>query len=168
MYLVDGNNLMWRGQTRRELLEELALFVRLKKVKMAVVFDGAPEANFPDNSSFQMVKIHYHPRGSNADERIKQIVEASRERQTLFVITSDRALSDFVRRTGAKVMNCPEFRQRMANLPPQKTAAKDEPSVKPDELNDWMRYFGVDETDDVPVEPPRKVLVKSKNLKKKK
>jgi predicted RNA-binding protein with PIN domain len=145
-YLIDGNNLMWRGQTRRDLLEELAIFAAAKKARVAVAFDGAPEANFPDNSSFKTVKIYYHERGSNADARIKSLVEASKERQTLFVVTSDRALADFVRRTGAKVINCRDFRQKMENLPPIKkqTAAE---VVKPEEMKEWLRYFGVDETD---------------------
>ncbi len=137
---------MWRGQTRRELLEELSQFAAAKKVRVAVAFDGAPEANFPDNSTFKSVKIYYHERGSNADARIKSLVEASRERQTLFVVTSDRALSDYVRRTGAKVINCRDFRQRMENLPPQKKQPALE-GVKPEEMSQWLRYFGVDEDD---------------------
>ena len=137
---------MWRGQTRRELLEELSLFAAAKKVRVAVAFDGAPEANFPDNSTFKSVKIYYHERGSNADARIKSLVEASKERQTLFIVTSDRALSDYVRRTGAKVINCRDFRQKMDNLPPQKKQPTSE-GVKPEEMSQWLRYFGVDEDD---------------------
>ncbi len=138
---------MYRGQTRRDLLDELAQFALVKKARVAVAFDGAPEANFPDNSSFKTVKIHYSARGSNADQRIKQIVEASKERQTLFVVTNDRALADFVRRTGAKIINCREFRQRMANLPPQKKQPDQPEGVKPEEMAAWLRYFGADEDD---------------------
>lgn len=146
-YLIDGNNLMYRGQSRRELLEELARFANLKKSKVAVAFDGAPEANFPDNSSFQTVKIHYHARGSNADARIKEIVENSRERQTLFVVTDDRALGEYIRRCGAKLMNCRDFRHKLNHLPPQKTKKTDDAGVKPDEMAAWLRYFGADEND---------------------
>lgn len=138
---------MHRGQTRRQLLEELARFAQIKKARVAVAFDGAPEANFPDNSTFQTVKIHYAARGSNADNRIKQIVEASKERQTLFVVTSDRALADFVRRSGAKTINCRDFRDRMANLPPQKKEQTQTEGVKPEEMSAWLRYFGADEDD---------------------
>ncbi|MEP6925332.1 MAG: NYN domain-containing protein, partial [Pyrinomonadaceae bacterium] len=137
-YLIDGNNLMWRGQTRRELLDELAQFAAAKKARVAVAFDGAPEANFPDNSTFKSVKIYYHERGSNADARIKSLVESSKERQTLFVVTSDRALADFIRRTGAKVINCRDFRQKMENLPPEKKQTASE-VVKPEEMKEWLR-----------------------------
>jgi predicted RNA-binding protein with PIN domain len=146
-YLIDGNNLMHRGQTRIDLLKELAQFANLKKVQMTVVFDGAPETNFPDNSSFQRVKVYYSVRGSNADARIKSFVESSKERRTLFVITSDRALADYVRRCGAKTINCREFRQRMMNLPPQKKEKIANENVKQEEMAEWLRYFGVDEND---------------------
>lgn len=138
---------MFRGQTRRDLLEELARFAQAKKVKVSVVFDGAPEANFPENSSFQTIKIHYHERGSNADARIKSFVEASKERRTLFVVTSDQALADYIRRCGAKVISTREFRQRMLNLPPQKKEKSTNQGVKQEEMAEWLRYFGVDEND---------------------
>src|ERR687885_117969 len=52
-------------------------------------------------------------RGSDADSRIKELVEASRERRTLKVVTSDRALADYVRRCGAQVVRSGEFRRRL-------------------------------------------------------
>ena len=89
-YLVDGNNVMgqrvgWhrdRQRARRELLDELARFASAKKVRVAVVFDGAPDEHFADASSYRGVRVFYAARGSNADERIKALVEASRERRT--------------------------------------------------------------------------------------
>jgi predicted RNA-binding protein with PIN domain len=133
-------------QNRKSLLEELARFTSAKKVRAAVVFDGAPEKNFPDNSAFKGVKVYYHKFGSNADERIKQLVESSKERKTLFVVTDDRALAAYVRRCGAKILSCNEFRGRM-NVGEPPIEAKPE-TIKSDELGAWMRYFGVDESDD--------------------
>lgn len=134
------------GQNRKNLLEELARFTAAKKVRAGVVFDGAPEKNFPDGSSFKGVKIYYHKFGSNADERIKQLVESSRERKTLIVVTDDRALAAYVRRCGAKILSCNEFRARMnLNQPANETKPE---TIKSGELASWMRYFGVDESDD--------------------
>ena len=135
------------GQTRRSLLEETARFAAGKKVRVSVVFDGAPEANFPDNSSYKGVKIFYNARGSNADERIKAIVENSKERRTLFVVTDDRQLSDYVRRCGAPIVRCRDFRKQMESVGSTEINEKQE-QVKTNELDAWMRYFGVDETDD--------------------
>lgn len=154
-YLVDGNNVMaqrvgWhrdKRAARRRLLEELARFAQLKRASVAVVFDGAPEAHFADGSSYKGVRLFYAERGSNADERIKRLVEETRERRTLWVVTSDRALADYVRHCGARHLRSGEFRRRLETH--ATTAASNEsdtePRVADEELPGWMRYFGVDE-----------------------
>ncbi len=116
-----------------------------------VVFDGAPDEFFPDGSEFCGVRVFYAARGSDADARIKQLVEASRERRTLKVVTSDRALADYVRRCGAAVVRAGEFRRRLdreagrgrADSPTERPEA-----VKESELGEWMYYFGVGPEDD--------------------
>ena len=154
MYLVDGNNVMaqrvgWhrdKPKARRRLMDELARFAQVRQVRVTVVFDGAPEKFFRDGASYRGVRLFYSERGSNADERIKQLVEQSRERRTLIVVTSDRALSDYVRRCGARVMRSGEFRKRMEESAASNSNS-DEPAVE-GELNEWMRYFGVSPEDD--------------------
>lgn len=159
---MDGNNVMaqrvgWhknKAAARRRLMDELAEFALEKRVRVTVVFDGAPEDFFEDGSTYRGVRLFYAERGSNADERIKQLVEASRERKTLIVVTSDRALSDYVRRCGAKVLRSGELRRRLDETVKEKAA---KPSVDGKEATDseiaggelqgWMRYFGVDEDD---------------------
>jgi predicted RNA-binding protein with PIN domain len=102
------------------------------------------------------VEVFYARAGSDADERIKEIVEASLERRTLFVVTSDRALTDYVRCCGAQIVSARDFRQRMAEVGDEKRGRDeearigDEPrgGVRAGELDEWMRYFGVDDTDE--------------------
>ena len=163
-YLVDGNNVMgqrvgWHRDkpgARRRLLGELARFARAAGVTVEAVFDGAPEEFFPDGSDFMGVRVFYAARGSDADTRIKQLVEASRERRTLVVVTSDRGLADYVRRCGARVQSAGEFRRRL-----DETCAADEKGVDErgagrtprrgaagEDLDEWMHYFGVSPDDD--------------------
>jgi predicted RNA-binding protein with PIN domain len=161
-YLVDGNNVMaqrvgWhrdKAGARRRLLKELAGFARGAGVSVEVVFDGAPEEFFPDGSSFMGVRVFYAERGSDADSRIKDLVEASRERRTLKVVTSDRALADYVRRCGVEVIRSGEFRKRLDAAEAERASAKDEregaarEGVKESEMDEWMYYFGVAPEDD--------------------
>jgi predicted RNA-binding protein with PIN domain len=154
-YLVDGNNVMgqrvgWHRDkpgARRRLLGELARFAREAGVTVEAVFDGAPDEFFPDGSYFMGVRVFYAERGADADARIKALVEASRERRTLKVVTSDRALADYVRRCGAQVVRSGEFRRR---LDASAAAAEETPGrdprggVKESELGEWMYYFGAD------------------------
>jgi predicted RNA-binding protein with PIN domain len=153
-YLVDGNNVMaqrvgWhkdKPRARRGLLDELANFAAHKRVRVAVVFDGAPEAHFADGSSYRGVKIFYALRGSNADERIKAMVEASRGRRTLRVVTSDRALADYVRLCGAPVIRSGEFRKLMEESDAP-AGVEEKREIRADTAH-WLRYFGVDGDDD--------------------
>lgn len=157
-YLIDGNNVMaqrvgWhrnKAGARRRLLEEVARFARVAGVTVEVVFDGAPEEFFPDGSSFMGVRVFYAERGSDADTRLKQLVEASRERRTLKVVTSDRALADYVRRCGVEVIRSGEFRRRLdaAAAGAEESDGKARAGVKESELDEWMYYFGVSPDDD--------------------
>lgn len=154
-YLVDGNNVMaqrvgWHRDkpgARRALLDTLARFAEVKGASVSVVFDGRPEQHFADGSSYRGVRVFYAERGSNADERIKGLVEAARERRTLLVVTSDRALSDYVRRCGARVLRAGEFRRRMEDTLAEARPER-EAEARPDEVDGWMRYFGVAAEDD--------------------
>jgi predicted RNA-binding protein with PIN domain len=156
-YLIDGNNVMaqhvgWhrdKRAARRRLLDELAQFAKDRHATIAVVFDGAPEAHFADGATYKGVRVFYAERGSNADERIKQFVEAARDRRTLLVVTSDRALGEYVRRCGARLLRSGEFRQRMEESS-LKHAAEQEDNQAPipgKDLDEWMRYFGAEEDD---------------------
>src|SRR3989440_9552578 len=157
-YLIDGNNVMgqrvgWhrdKAGARRRLLGELARFARGAGVTVEAVFDGAPDEFFPDGSEFMGVRVFYAARGSNADERIKELVESSRERRTLKVVTSDRALAEYVRRCGVEVIRSGEFRRRLdAEVAASKEAAskESEPAgragVKEAEKDEGVDYFCV-------------------------
>src|SRR6185436_15572119 len=120
-YIVDGNNVMgqtpgWhrdKGEARRRLLERVASFNRVKKTRITVVFDGAPDQAFPDGSAFLGVKVLYAQPGSDADTRICRLVDASADRGGLTVVTSDRQLASLVRSSGAAVLRSGEFRRLM-------------------------------------------------------
>jgi Predicted RNA-binding protein containing a PIN domain len=149
-YLIDGNNLMplLGTRERKKLLEEVAQFAQTKGIKAMVVFDGAEEDFFPDGSSYKKVKIFYARPNSDADTRIKNLVENSRERRTLFVVTNDRSLSDYCRRCGARVVTARDFSQQIFEAKKLNIEKSRFEGVKADELTEWMRYFGIDETDD--------------------
>ena len=157
-YLVDGNNVMaqrvgWHRDKRRArllLLDELAAFAERKGATVAVVFDGAPDDFVGDGSLYRGVRVHYAARGSDADARIKSLVEAARERRTLLVVTSDRALADSVRSYGAQVIRSGEFRRMLEEQPSDEDAdeAARKKEVRPGDTAHWLRYFGVGPDDE--------------------
>jgi uncharacterized protein len=149
MYLIDGNNVIgqrvgWHRDkpgSRRRLLEDLARFLGLKKNRVAVVFDGAPDESFPDGSSYCGVKIYYARHKSNADNRIIEMVEAEKNRKGLIVVTSDGKLASYVRLCGVAVMRSGEFRRMLE----ADSSAQKQPPIQVGNLDEWLRYFGVEE-----------------------
>jgi predicted RNA-binding protein with PIN domain len=137
-YLVDGNNVMgqrvgWHKDkvgARRRLVDELSRLARSEGVPVEVVFDGPPDDHIPEGSNSMGVRVHYAGRGSDADTRIKHLVERSPERESLAIVTSDRELADHVRRLGARVIRSGEFRRRLEALG-EAGAGKGQPGSSP-------------------------------------
>lgn len=131
------------------MMQDLARLARMKKLRLTVVFDGAPDPQFPDGSSCRGVRIFYARQGSDADTRIIEMVESERNRRNLVVVTSDGQLASRVRLNGVRVMRSGEFRRMLDET--VDTAHDEEPDIKPDidgEMDQWLRYFGVEEPDD--------------------
>ena len=155
MYLIDGNNVIgqrvgWHRDkpgSRRRLMQDLARLAWAKRLRLTVVFDGAPDPQFPDGSSYRGVRILYSRLDSDADERIIEIVEAERNKKNLTVVTSDGELASRVRVNGVRVMRSGEFR-KIIDQTAGAVSNDEEPMVKDNDINQWLRYFGVEESDD--------------------
>jgi len=159
-YLIDGNNLIGRTRgidlrapnARQQLLRRLAHFRNLpgkRPPRITVVFDGAPEPHFPHGSSFQGVRLLYPKPNSDADAVIREIVESQRNKRALTVVTSDRSLYNYARACGVRVITCEEFNNRLeAALESAGVGEKADVQIDAREINEWMRYFGVESESD--------------------
>ncbi len=151
MYLIDGNNVIgqrvgWhrdKPAARKRLMDELAHLSLVRRIRLAVVFDGRPDPAFPDGTSFRGVRIYYAARGSDADQRIVELVEATTNRHNLTVVTSDGRLTEQVRVRGVKVIRSGAFR-RWLEESLDVTPSGEDLRVREDQMGQWMRYFGVD------------------------
>ena len=125
------------------------MLARVKKLKLTVVFDGAPDDRFPEDARYRGIRILYAAPGSDADARIVDYAENEKAKRALTVVTSDNQLTARVRVCGVQVMRAGAFRQMLeAALETETTTVAVQAQVKPEETGEWMRYFGVDEEDD--------------------
>jgi len=130
-----------RPKARRTLLEDLARFARAKKVRITVVFDGAPDRDVPEGSAFNGVKILYARQGSDADSRIEKLVESLPDPRGMIVVTSDRRLAFAVRTSGARTVRSGEFRREVERVLLSKPI-EDGEEFEVGDVNGWLRYFG--------------------------
>lgn len=147
-YLIDGNNLMphLQTKTRKLLLEKIANFAQIEKVKVSVVFDGLEDQFFPDGAKFKGINVFYSQGFSDADERIKKFVDSAKDRRSLIVVTSDNALANFCRIRGAKIIRSTEFCVKIVRTENIKINNSKNQGLKNDDISDWLRYFGVNES----------------------
>jgi predicted RNA-binding protein with PIN domain len=148
-YVVDGNNVMaqtvgWRQDkagARRRLIRDLVRFVASQRVKLKVVFDGAPDEEFPEGIKYKGVHILYARPGSDADSRIMELVDKASHKRDLVVVTSDRALALFVTRQGARTMYSGQFRRLLDDSP--KLASLMEKSGRGNsvDVEEWLEFF---------------------------
>lgn len=148
-YLIDGNNVMarvagWRRDiagARKGLVRDLVGFVAVHRVKLKVVFDGVPDDEFPDGCAFKGVRVLYAKLGSDADSRIKAIVASSSHKRDLVVVSSDRDVTSFAGRQGAKVLSAHKFRAMLEDSRQMHRSREKVRGLAREEVDAWLEYF---------------------------
>jgi predicted RNA-binding protein with PIN domain len=152
--LIDGHNLIGQSPDLKlsDPNDEAKLVQRLKRYaaradkRITVIFDNARDADFvslwDDSEDHGAVKVRWAQAGRQADDVIRDIVGATKDRRGLIVVTSDGAVASFVRACGVRVQTSHEFHKEMQNA----LGTKFEPEAKPTktsatEIDDWLKVF---------------------------
>jgi predicted RNA-binding protein with PIN domain len=122
-WLIDGMNLIgsrpdrwWqdrRGAMAR-LVERLEGYSRASGEAITVFFDGKP-FDLAHEGTLEVV-FAKRPGVNAADYEIERRVEATRDRSSLRVVTSDKRLAEAVREQGAAVVSSGSFRAQLDAL----------------------------------------------------
>ncbi len=151
-YIVDGYNVIHAIPTLKKLLahdgsqarEQLAFLVsRLtyrRKFRCTIVFDGAkPHEAHPPQSQSPVHIVFSAP--LSADAKIKSMIENSKNRTLLVIISSDREILDY-----AKVCSCSTYTSKdFSNLlfdEPDKGEEKDSVALSRGQIDEWLKIFG--------------------------
>lgn len=130
-WLLDGNNLA-RGGSRERVRRAALELVRAQRVKVVVVFDGAPPPGSAQVERLGQVEVHYAP---NADAALLELLAGGGPGWR--VATDDRELARRARESGADVVAGEVFWAR-AEGRPRLTGAATQPAPQ------WQReleYF---------------------------
>lgn len=154
-YLIDGNNLI--GQmpnlhlsdkgSKRQLVEQLAIFRDAKKTKIILVFDGPMDPDLlGENFRQKEFTILWPDLGESADSLIKKQINKQTDLRHFYVVSSDRELQDFARKNKAKNINCEAFHKLLSKTLKGYRAAqamkkKDTPLTSL-EVDQWLDIFG--------------------------
>lgn len=133
-YLIDGNNLLgflFPGRHRDpenklKLVRRLIAFHRSKRVRIILVFDGAP---VPDPAEMALPAERFtilHPeRGGSADAIITELLASRGEKRHLTVVSSDRAIRTAARLAGARPQTGREFAAELSRTLRERRAERE-------------------------------------------
>jgi hypothetical protein len=148
-YLIDGHNLIGYipGLSLDDPHDEAKLVERLKSYsartgkRITVIFDsGLPGGPSRDLSTYSVRVVFAHG-GTTADAIILERIHETRDPGNWTVISADHELVDAARRRRMSVLSPAEFAALLVGPPASKER---DPRLTPDEINDWLRIFGID------------------------
>ncbi|HZD56170.1 MAG TPA: NYN domain-containing protein [Anaerolineales bacterium] len=154
--IIDGHNLIPKipgfnlGAIDDEiqLVELLQEYCRLSRKRVEVYFDNAPPGQ-SRAKTYGNVTVHFVRQGRTADQAIRdKLSRLGGRARNWTVVSSDREVQSAARAARARVTPAQVFAKRiMQFLKREQTPGEmqDERSINPDELDDWLKLFGVDE-----------------------
>ena len=171
-YIIDGYNVILHGgyssgqghrsdgpvaDSRYLFLRSLSNYVRKKRVRITVVWDGGSSTGYPRSETHDGVQSIYTPPGLSADEQIVRMVEKKPNPRVVTVVSNDRRhIVAVVRNLGSQTMGVEQFLSLIGNGRKRGggTGRKSEHSDASGEkkeandlsVEDWMKLFQVRHT----------------------
>ncbi len=140
--LVDGNNVLHRlppGERSREGLRRRMLqLARGQRMRLEVVFDGAPPEGTPAVELLGPVTIRYSGHGT-ADDLIIHRLPSGPSARNWTIVTDDRELARRAAAAGARTLPVSTWLARLED--PSQPAGEKPEELSPGELEEWIRLF---------------------------
>lgn len=154
-YIIDGHNLIPKvpGINLQDLDDEIFLinmlqeFCRIRRKKAEVFFDNAPPGT-PGTRNYGRVVSRFIQQGGTADQAIhKKLNRLGGEARNWIVVSSDREVQVNARAARAKILSAEDFAVQLVNVLRDTTDVnlEVEEGLSPEEIDDWMKLFGIDE-----------------------
>jgi predicted RNA-binding protein with PIN domain len=151
-YILDGYNiihaipslkrtLVHDAESAREMLIHSAgQFCITKKIRCTIVFDGIAPDNYRKGPSHAPIHVVYSS-PLTADAKIKQMIEHSKNRSLLVIISSDREILRYAQVCSCQSHTSKHFAHLLADTDDNVTEKSDAP-LSPSQLDEWLRIFG--------------------------
>jgi predicted RNA-binding protein with PIN domain len=151
-YILDGYNiihaipslkrtLVHDAESARELLIHSAgQYCITKKIRCTIVFDGvAPDNDRKEPSHAPIHVVYSSP--LTADAKIKQMIEHSKRRSLLVIISSDREILRYAQVCSCQSHTSGHFARLLADTDDIVTEKSDAP-LSPAQIDEWLKLFG--------------------------
>lgn len=153
-YLVDGHNLIGQlpdidlsdPHDEAKLVLKLRRFAARVNKQITVVFDNGIPAGFDRSLSNGPVRVRFSSSRSTADDILKKMIRSQGNASGWTIITSDSEVRRIAMQCGMNVITSHQFARDLTNslrkAPPSEEAAKQNPRLTPQEIDEWLSIFG--------------------------
>ena len=157
-YLIDGHNLIPKIpglnlqalDDEEQLIKLLQEYCRRQRKQVEVFFDNAPPGGVRARN-FGLVTARFVRQGSTADQAIHdRLTRLGRLARNWTVVSSDLAVQGWARAAQARPMSSEAFAKLIIKSLDEQAVDQGENSeagVSTDELDDWLKLFGDQDTD---------------------
>lgn len=151
-YIIDGYNVIHAipslkrtmvqdAQSARELLiHSVSQLTLQKKMRSTLVFDGESPRMTGNQSVHAPVHVIYSFPLS-ADAKIKSMIEHSKYRSQLVIISSDREIMEFAKVCSCQTHTSKYFANLLSGSSDDITEKSDNP-LTPSQIDEWLKIFG--------------------------
>jgi hypothetical protein len=157
-YIIDGHNLIPKipGMSLQDLDDEIQLvnllqeFCRIRRKQVEVYFDNAPPGS-PGARNYGRVVARFIRQGRTADQAIQmKLKRLGGEARNWTVVSSDGEVQANARAARAKILTAEVFAQQLFEALGDTADSYLEPEsdLSPEEVEDWMQIFGIDEDEE--------------------
>ena len=130
-----------------QLVNLLQEFCRIRRKQVEVYFDNAPPGS-PGARNYGRVVARFIRQGGTADQAIqKKLKRLGGEARNWTVVSSDGEVQINARAARAKILSTEVFAQQLLEALGDTADSYLEPEsdLSPEEVEDWMQIFGIDE-----------------------
>lgn len=150
--IIDGYNvihavpslkktLAHNAETARELLiHSTAQLTHRRKFRCSIVFDGhEPPANAKRSMHAPVHVIYSAPR--SADTHIRSMIEQSKQRAQLVIVSSDREIIAFAKACSCQTHTSKHFANLLSQTD-ETVTEKSDSVLSPHQIDEWLKIFG--------------------------
>jgi len=152
--IIDGYNLIHKipylksllhtslEQARERLINLLTSYGIKRNIEIVIVFDGNLMRS-SHSPSRPKVKVMFSKPLQKADQLIKSLIEQTKHKRLLTIVSSDREIARFAKVCGCGVESSDEFYKALKRKPKAKVNEDDKKNrtLSRTEVKEWMKIF---------------------------
>jgi predicted RNA-binding protein with PIN domain len=150
--IVDGYNLIHKipnlksllhrdlEQTRERLITLLGSYGERRKVEVVITFDGTL-LHSGHSLNTPKIKVLFSRPPQKADQLIKSLIEQTKHKKLLMVVSSDREITRFAKVCGCEIKSSEEFYESVTRKPKLAEEEKKTLTLTDAEIKEWKKIF---------------------------